>query len=244
MIVVPLVAYGDVWRARAQRCIRSLGRARIVVYTDKPSDFPGFETRPVPKGKKHKVNNYCYRQAREEFKSPLSPIAADMVCSAGLLDVLEAHHKAGKRLVCAPVPRVIEEEVGDLPTAPRDLAREAIRHLNPRQLDMARPTTVFRRHGSGLVANCFHAHPVLFDSAIGDIDSLDGQGVENIPNEETHVITDSDEALVVDVSSKDYDWDAGAMRISVLEFAKSVLPKHRWIFQHDCHIHYEDIPAA
>lgn len=240
MIVIPLVAWGDAWRLKAKRCIASLGESRVVVYTDKPEDFE-VETRPLPKGMgKHKINNACYRLAREEFGA-ISPIAADMICSAGLTAVLDKHHKAGKRLVVCPVLRAIGEPRSN---SPRELARWAIQNQHWRQKNMAVPTTVFRPHGSGLIANCFHAHPLLFDWPVGSsIDSLDGLGVKDIPESQIHVVTDSDEAIVVDVTDENYDWEESE-KVSLEEFSKTVLPKHRWIFQHDCHIHYEDLPAA
>lgn len=235
-MIVPLVAWGDAWRVKAKRCMASLPADKIVVYTDKPEDF-SCRTRPIVKGMgKHKINNGCYRQAREEFGA-IVPIAADMICSAGLLDVLERHHKEGKKLVLAPVLRttVVPESF-----LPRVIAKSAVEHQHWRQKQLAIPTTVFRKHGSGLIANCFHAHPLLFDAPIGKIDSLDGEGVKDIPESEIHVVTDSDEAIVVDVTDEDYDWEE-SQPVSVEELSRKVLPKHRWIFSHDCHIHYEDL---
>ena len=263
MIVVPLVAWG-MWIERAKICIASLKKeleetdSRLVVYTTHRQKFPEVETRHIPNLnlRKHKITTICYQRALEEFNRPLAPIAADMVCSTGTLTAVHKHHKEGKRLVCAPVPRVNEKTFpyreGEI--KPRDLASLALDFQHPRQVaEMfvdklpapGQPTSVFRRVGNTLQANCFHMHPILFNPR-GPLEitrGIDGSGVNDIPDELTHVVTDSDECLVVDVSDPDYNWNGlWNQPIKVVDWAKRMtLPKHRRLFQNDCYIHSDGV---
>ncbi len=288
MIVVPIVAYGPGVVHRAQFCLASLqsdgnlpdAETRLIVFTDQPEKFPGYECRPPVNTfqRKHKITSQAYKEALE-LGFPIAPIAADMICSKGLLASIEKRMKEGKRLVVAPVPRVNEDDfLADLPrefcdieitalgqmkvrkisVASRDLARLAIEHLHEGQREKmfwekmpsaSQPTTIFRKHGDGLIANCFHMHPVLFHPpADWEVHGgIDGQGVEQIPDELTHVITDSDEGLVVDLCAPGYDWNGNWSKsiVNLQEWAKdNASKKHRKLFQHDCYIHPTELTLA
>lgn len=288
MIVVPIVAYGPEFVHRAQFCLASLQSEgnlpdvehRLIVFTDQPEKFPGYECRPPVNTfqRKHKITSQAYKESLE-LGFPVAPIAADMICSKGLLANLEKRMKEGKRLVVAPVPRVNEYnflasfpkefmdilvrpfedmKVTRISVSPRELARLAIEHLHEGQRDKmfwdkmpsnSQPTTIFRKHRDGLIANCFHMHPVLFHPpADWEVHGgIDGQGVEQIPDDLTHVITDSDEGLVVDLCAPGYDWN-GAWKNHEVDLYKWVdgnaSRKHRKLFQHDCYIHPDDLVLA
>jgi len=188
----------------------------------------------------------------------------------GLLASLEKHRDT--RLVLAPVPRVDEEafipalpkecldieisaqravHLKKISIGPRELARLAIEHMHPGQKDKmfldkmpaaAQPTTIFRKHGDSLIANCFHMHPVLFfPLKEWEIHGgIDGEGVEEIRDDQTHIMTDSDEGLVVDLCAPAYDWNGNwsSTEVDLYKWAQmNTNAKHRRTFQHDCYIH-------
>ncbi len=288
MIVVPIVAYGNDFVHRAQFCLASLRaegnlpdvESKVIVFTDQPEMFQGYECRPPVNTvqRKHKITSQCYKDALA-LGHPIAPIAADMICSKGLLASIEKHSKDGKKLVLAPVPRVNEDtfipalpkecidiklrahrtaRLRTISIAPRELARLAIEHLHEGQREEmfwdklpsnAQPTTIFRKHGDGLVANCFHRHPVLFhppdDWEVHG--GIDGNGVEQISDELTHVITDSDEGLVVDLCAPEYNWNGvwAKSEVELYRWAqRNTNDKHRRTFQHDCYIHPGELIRA
>lgn len=245
--------------------------SKVIVFTDQPEHFKGYECRVPPNmgSRKHKITTFCYKEALA-MGHPIAPIAADMICGKGLLTAIEKHKDM--RLMLAPVPRVNEDtfvpaipkecldialsaahlsQLRSISISNRVLAGMAIQHMHKWQVERmfwekmpsnAQPTTIFRRHGEGLIANCFHMHPILF-FPLEDWEvhgGIDGEGVSRIYDDQTHVVTDSDEALVVDLCAPDYDWN-GSWSGGVVDLKswaeKSTHAKHRRMFQHDCHIH-------
>lgn len=270
--VLPLVVWGAEWVRRAKLMLASLDSpgnlpdvdCKLVIYTNEPQEFVGYDIRPWPlqQMRKHKVTSSAFKSALDEFQLPLAPLAPDMICSEGVLATIEKH--LDKRLVLAPVPRVNEKTfVDDLPKdrsrialKPRELAALAMKHQHEFQtsrmfLDRipsrGQPTTIFRRVGDTLGASCFHMHPVLFNPEnqdFGIYGGIDGVAVNEIPDEHTHIVTDSDEGLVVDMSDPAYDWNGRWINHvwPVVSWAKRVtLSKHRRLFQTECYIHSDGV---
>jgi hypothetical protein len=238
--------------------------SRLQIYTDTPEAFKGYaEVYPIalrPEQQKHHLTAECYERAMT-YGHPIVPVASDMVCSKGMLSAIEKH-VGSKRLVVVPVPRVdaakmieaipLYDEVVNLSS--RDLCRLSLSRIHPHQLEMfgssrtrtAQPTTVFRRDGDTIIARCFHMHPIMMQGfAPGMANKCERSGidawvVDEVPHDQIHVVTDSDEMMVVDLTDAEYDWEPGwkGVEIDPLNWAaRKTNRTHRWFFTHECYLH-------
>jgi hypothetical protein len=242
--------------------------SRLQIYTDSPGEFAGREvyTIEVSPKQKHHITAICYEQAMS-LGHPIVPVASDMVCSAGMLAAIEKHaHSA--RLVMIPVLRAVSELMmpelplnnGVINLPPRELCRIGFSKIHPLQLRMFRenmpsvsqPTTIFRRKGDTIVARGFHMHPIMMRLKVFkgmaqkcEKTGIDGEIVNGVDQADIHMVTDSDEMVVFDLSSSNYDWEPGWRGkgiVDALAWAKSRTRKiHRWFFKHECYLHAGEI---
>jgi hypothetical protein len=148
----------------------------------------------------------------------------DLIFADGTIDALVARVKAGRRVVFTTGIRLLKEAVtanierhrhaGTIALAPRELAAIALRNLHPisRQNIWTGdggtlvPATLFWPVGDeGLAARCFHLHPLLvWPERKGAVftGTVDDDFVSMAcPRSETdHVVTDSDELLICEIS--------------------------------------------
>jgi len=246
----------------------------VQVYTDDPGAFRGYEVihltpqelhkRGWPRESKHAITASCYSQAMRAGH-PIVPVSADMICPTGMLAALERLART-KRVVLVPVlrteargmARALPIKDGVLSLAPRELCRLAFRHLHPLQARMywdrrpsgTAPTSIFRRVGNTVAARCFHMHPLLLrlapDTPLSP--GIDGELMARMELDDCHVVTDSDETVVFDLTDGNYDWSAGySIRFNaatpIEKWAYNKANKtHRWFFtEHECYVHSEDI---
>ena len=241
--------------------------SRLIVYTDTPEAFPGREVvhltpkemqrRSGVRGSKHHLTSSCYADALA-LGHPIAPFAADMVCAAGTLAALN-RLAATHRVVLAPVVRTVAQSMraalgdGPIALAPRELVALALQHLHPLQQkmywenlpsDMA-PTTIFRRSGDTISAHCFHIHPLLLRLEPGTPLSagIDGELMARMNPAECHLVTDSDELVVFDLTDAAYNWSSGFRKRfppgdPVLHWVDVKANRmHCWFFEHECLIH-------
>ncbi len=243
--------------------------AHVKIYTDEPARFKGYQTAAFRRtGGKHQITTNCYVDALREGY-PIVPISADMIASVGMLAALEKHAKT-KRLVTCPVLRTDSSKVvpilegmlqKNIPLAPmgrisltqRESCAIAMENLHPRLMlqfmdslpAISYPTTIYRRNGNTIAARCFHMHPILlFPGDIRHVTaSIDGEMVSKFTDDQIHVVTDSDEMVVFDVTEPDYNWN-GVVKdtVETLEFVnRKTVDRHRWFFTHESYLHSGDL---
>jgi SAM-dependent methyltransferase len=148
----------------------------------------------------------------------------DLIFADGTIDALVARVKAGRRVVFTTGIRLLKETVtaeiewhrhaDAIALAPRELAAIALRNLHPisRQNIWTDdggtlvPATLFWPVGNeGLAARCFHLHPLLvwperkgvvFTGTVDD----DFVSMACPRDEADHVVTDSDELMICEIS--------------------------------------------
>lgn len=264
MLVIPVVAWGNHFVESAHRLLRSLQspgnipdvETRIIIYTDAPERFSGLEAVRIntKTHSKHLLTSGCYTQSLA-FGHPIVPLAADMIASEGLLWALERAGKDADLIVCpvlrAQADRFLPElpREGPISLSPRTLCALALKHAHPRQAlqylenlpARSQPTTIYRRQGGTVLARCFHMHPLLIRAPLGTIlpEGIDRDHVGTVAMERTHVVTDSDELMVVDISERDYKWEPDYQHpLNPLEWARGhTKSRHRWFFSHECYLH-------
>lgn len=239
--------------------------AHVKIYTDEPLHFKGYETAPLKTtGGRHEITTACFIDALSQGY-PIVPIASDMIASVGMLAALEGHART-KRLVMVPVLRTdassmlsaLEAFMEEIPLEPkgrltltsRQLCYLAFENIHPRILlqflenmpSPSYPTTIFaRRDETTISARCFHMHPLLLRP--GDIrqvtPSIDGEMVSRFAENEIHIVTDSDEMVVCDISDTGYNWNGpNRAMVDPVAFAnRKTINRHRWFFTHECYLH-------
>jgi hypothetical protein len=267
MLIIPIVAFGDEYVARARWCIASLQSsgnwgvdARIIVYTDQPAKFSAITevidiSGMVKEGvSKHTITTRCYKDALH-YGYPIVPISPDMTISGGALRRLSELSTRFKA-VLVPVLRVTDDTFpyDKVFNHPRELCAEALRHLHPLQAQMfidnmpggMAPTSVFRRVDDMIVARCFHMHPLMLKLSPDTYlePTIDGALMGRLKREDCYVVRDSDEMMVVDLTARDYNWSAGheskwPPETTVVKWAqRKTNPTHRWFFtDNECVMH-------
>jgi hypothetical protein len=175
--------------------------------------FAGIEAeyRPLPEG----PNEYARAAAahrdviRLAAGEPIVFVPPDNILSANALDAVRARLDDGARLVAACSIRVSERAPRPVPSAPRDLIKWALHHpheITRRSIWGSRVSTtcpsinLFRTQW-GAVARCFHLHPLAMNAATDRFaGTIDDDLVSKFAPEQVHVVTDSDELAIVEIS--------------------------------------------
>ena len=170
----------------------------------------------------------CHRRALTDARDAGSAViflCADNILSAGTCAAVVRRHAAGTRAVmCTGVwvdrdafLAALEARGGIREVPPRDMVAAAIEHLHPSsRLLMAggrrtarRPQYVFWDvPGEGIVARCFHLHPLMVDPVRRDVlpdETIDGHFVRHAcpARTDVHVVADSDEFVMFEMSRAD-----------------------------------------
>ncbi len=91
---------------------------------------------------------------------------------------------------------------------------------------------------AGLVARCFHMHPLLIWGNKSFNGTVDDDCVNNFRIEQSYVVTDSDEIACFELSPSGYIWGQKPGGHNVADWARrKTNAMHRWFFKHECHIH-------
>ena len=170
----------------------------------------------------------CHRRAlidARESRSALIFLCADHVISEGTFAAAVRRHDAGSRAVMCTGIRVNREAIiaallarGDVRALPpRELVSVALEQLHPftrahmidSERSARRPISVYWNvPGEGILARCFHLHPLMVDPVRRDVmpeDTIDGHYVRrSCPvREDIHVVVDSDELAIFEMSHVD-----------------------------------------
>jgi hypothetical protein len=162
-------------------------------------------------------------------KAVLIFMSPDSIWSDGMFPVLQKHAENGKRIVLLPGLRVVKEEVAPLAAkrwlsadgtrlkvSSRELIAVALEHLhgltrslivNSDEFDDRWPSNLDWKVGQeGILARCFHLHPLLVDPA--GLESLptwtvDDDFICRLPRApgDSHIVADSDEITQFDLSA-------------------------------------------
>jgi hypothetical protein len=210
--------------------------------------FAGIEAeyRPLPEG----PNEYARAAAahRDAIRiaagEPIVFVPPDNILSANALDAVRARLDDA-RLVAACSIRVSEKAPRPVPTAPRDLIKWAFQHpheITRRSIWGSRVSTTcpsinLFRTDWGAVARCFHLHPLAMRAPATEFrGTIDGDLVGCFPPERVHVVTDSDELAVVEISpaSKTVGEQNRKLTLADLDAfrARKTNAMHQFFFEH------------
>ena len=179
----------------------------------------------------------CHRLAiadARESGDGLIFLCPDHFVSEGAFASVVRRHAAGMRAVVCPGIRVDRDafldalgvRTGTRPVGPREVVAAGVNHLHPSaQVQCAdsaasarRPIGVFWKvPGEGLLVRCFRLHPLMVDPVRRDTpleDTIDGHYVRrSCPiRSQVHVVTDSDELALFEMSRPDASTTAAGSR--------------------------------
>lgn len=184
------------------------------------------------------------------------------LCSAGKRAVMTAGLRVTKETFLPLLLKYFSEDNSTLNISSRELIKLAMQHLHPLSQSLFWKSTRFNRYPShiywdvpneGILARAFHVHPLMVAPSrkgISFSSSIDNdyfyQACPDI--NDIHVVTDSDEIAVIEMSNL-MQWGlmphnkSKALRVAV--WAKyNANPHHRMVFQHKIRFHQNDITPA
>ena len=222
----------------------------------------------VPDENKYHRASDCYRESfrkASQAQAAIVMLGPDVVVADGSIDAMLRLLNAGKRAILVLGVRTVKEslmpellsryaEDGFLRVPKRDLAKLALDHLHPitesHMFDGDSPnyhaSGLFWRVGDeGLLLHGFHLHPIAVHAPTfsGEFqNTIDNDMVEkaNLPDDEVHVVTDSDEILCFEMSSRDYSFatpERGGMRGLVTSVLSATTKFHWKIVQVPIRVH-------
>ncbi len=175
----------------------------------------------------HALMSECLRQgvwAADDVDAASLFVNPDFVVADGTYAALARLAAAGRRVVFTTGIRLLKESVepelaarrdgdGVLAIAPRELVEVAMRHLHPISTkhfwddgegDLIPANLFWTVADEGLLAHCFHLHPLLVYPECKRVvfgGTVDDDFVEMAcPSGDDHVVTDSDDLLVCEIS--------------------------------------------
>ena len=174
----------------------------------------------------HTLQIACHQRAMAdavEANAAIIMLSADFVFSENALAAVVQRHREGYRAVVntglrlrkEPFLQVLQEERPQLAAlSSRELVRMALPHLHPHEESMfadaeafsSYPVAVYWRIGSrGLLARCFHLHPLMVDPMrdIPLVGTNDGHYLASACPDfsRVHVVTDSDELQMFEMTT-------------------------------------------
>jgi hypothetical protein len=234
---------------------------------------------PAEGAYKYRVISDCHGHAiREAVRegAALVFLAPDAIFADGAFGAMHRIAGAGKRVIVAAGIRVRKESFvpaaladrGAAPgepaaMSPRTLVGLALRHLHPISdalcwggpTGYAWPSHLYWRVGEeGLLARCFHLHPVMVYAPavpLPDGETIDGTYLDRLAGDPgtVHVVTDSDEIAVCEISRSDLEvgaplpvpLTAGRVAAWARVLATS---QHRRFFRERIRVHAGDLSPA
>lgn len=196
-----------------------------VRFTTIPEDVLALESR-------HRLQSYCYRQGvadADAIDAGVMFLNADVVFADGAIASLIRLASAGKRSVETLGIRLIKETVaphlmqhhraagGAIVVSPRQLMALAMENLHPitrahlyqGESEKLEPSGLMWRVGKeGLVAHCFHLHPIFVHAKIKNAaftTTIDDDYVQSAQSDRSaaYVVRDSDEFCACELSAVD-----------------------------------------
>ena len=182
---------------------------------------------------KYKVISHCHDhaiRAATQAKATLVFLTPDAIFADGAFAAMHRSACAGKQVIVTAGLRVAKETFvpamlqafpvqkdGAMVLPPRALVGLALGHPHPITESLcwgARVSHTWPSHlywrigGEGLLARCFHLHPLMVNVPevhLPENATVDGEFTERIvtDSEAIHVVTDSDEIAVCEISSED-----------------------------------------
>ncbi len=182
---------------------------------------------------KYEVISNCHShaiQAATRVGAVLVFLAPDAIFADGAFAAMHRIARAGKQVIIAAGIRVTKETFvpamlqafpvqgeGAVVLPPRSLVGLALTHPHPiteslcwgARVSHAWPSHLYWRVGEeGLLAHCFHLHPLMVnvrEVRLPENATIDGEYIERIvkDNRAAHVVTDSDEIAICEISSRD-----------------------------------------
>lgn len=255
-----LVAYGEEnIRLAKNVCLPSLGFRDVTVFTDKPKEFLGYDTYKIFPNLNDKLTTVteCHKEALSSGE-PTIMLCADMVFGKGTCDFLSKISKSGKKLVVVPAIRLCRDSI--LPYLPgdfenRELCALSLKHLHPgtkkmfwNSIPFVVSSQIYWGNEDTVVARCMHMHPILMQTSdpINGL-TIDAGAINNFTEEDTYVVTDSDELTCFELSPRDYVWYKNPIpkgdekSFKLFMKARGNHHLHEWFFKHECFIHSGDI---
>jgi hypothetical protein len=183
---------------------------RLLIHGE-PIDGIDAQYRPVPQVREeYQRAAAAHRDAIGlAYGEPIMFVPPDNILSNNALDAIRARLDDGARLVAACSIRVREDAPWPKSFAPRDLIKWALHHPHEitRRSTWGAPVAttcpsinLFRTQW-GAVARCFHLHPLAMNAATDRFaGTIDDDLVAKFPTERVHVVTDSDELAIVEIS--------------------------------------------
>lgn len=222
---------------------------------------------------RYRMMALCHQRALHDSQAARAAaviVSPDCVIAAGGLDAILRRVGEGKRAMMVFGLRVamesfLPEFTGRFPrgvAAPRDLVGLALRHLHPFSRSLFVDSDVFSGVAAaacwpvgseGLVARCFHLHPIMIDvRGVDRIPSatIDGHFVAKVCRKlsDVHVVVDSDEFVAFELSPADRQVAPGTRRMRVRDFVAFAATRcdhaHRHFFESKIRIHAEEVSAA
>jgi len=240
-------------RAAAARCS---GTVRFMVHTDNPNrikeelgSLPPHRVIPIPKGddSPHVKLGRAHQAALSDARHGecVAFVNADMVPSIEAFEAAERRFAEGKRLIMMAATRTSE---ADPPAGARsrDLLHWTMQHrhaiISQCFWGVDRGTTVpwaiYFQRGDDIVLHGFHLHPfaVMKDRDIAfQRKTIDADLPDQFTREETHLVTDADEAAFAEISEpwRTFKLLDGPITVeSAAAWAKNAAtPVHRWFFE-------------
>ncbi|MFZ5865769.1 MAG: hypothetical protein ACOYXY_07810 [Thermodesulfobacteriota bacterium] len=221
----------------------------------------------------HTILTECHQRALlrpRPTESALVFLTPDTLWADRSFANLERIALLGKKSVLVPTVRVLKEsfvpailqikhdyDLPELQLSARELVAATLKHLHPfsaclfwdAQEFSSIPYSIYWRVGTeGVVARCFHMHPLLIIwHRAGDIlsNTIDGELVYDAYPDSTaiHVVTDSDEIFAAEISSAAHlNNTSTSMYLSRTTLTagwalRHANPHHRKYFEHKIRIH-------
>jgi hypothetical protein len=195
-------------------------------------------------------------QMADEEDAVFVPIAPDTVLAAGTFAHAIHHLQRGKRVVHLPSIRLNKDTVPKLAgLSGREFVALGLRHLHPVarchfwsfESDRFYPSNIYWRAPYGLLAHCFHMHPLMIWPRVKFAESHstedDDMALACCPDlADHHVVTDSGDAAQFELSAPDacsIHPEAWRRReiADVVDWALSdqhTNRLHRWLALHPC----------
>jgi hypothetical protein len=227
------------------------GNLRMVVHTDAPRAMaPILSSDDIVLPVRHgKTNHHSLGDANREALHMARPgecvafINADMVASVEVFAAAEKQFVAGKRIVMMAATRTL----GGIPPVgakSRELLEWTMAHRHPAISELfwgngrsSCPWSLYFEDGPNIAMHGFHLHPFALvkdgTSSFYGV-TIDRDLMDDISNDDTHIVTDIDEASFAELSPPERVFKLLHKPMTVETIAawakRQTSPPHRWAF--------------
>jgi hypothetical protein len=183
--------------------------------------------------------------ARADLGEAVIFLNADIIVSREIFHAISRRFSEGKKMVICAGIRTLPETPVPRHVGSSDLLRWALRNPHPVTTDAFYGTGKTRTLAVILFRDCdaialrgFHLHPLalLNDRPFRFSSTVDWDIGTNFPMNDVHVVIDSDELSLAEISPPDKVFSAGQTKFTdadILEWAqRHTIPFHWWLFSH------------